>query len=395
MKEALQQPRPGGHAAGQGHDGRAERRCWRRDARGEHTQDRLRRVHGPTTGTCSRRTRATSRSWSTRWSAGPPRPQRLLGLADRRAARRAGRADGAGAAGRRAGRARWPGCPSTACAPGGRSWTGGRPGDPMTGEQPLGMGDATTALAELADLAELEAELRQDYPGARLDDIDEAADPARARPPGRRRPGGAPADRARAGAAGLPAAATRGKLELTPKAVRRLGETALRRVFADLPERRPRRPRTARRRAGRRVRPAPPGAGSSATSSHRRRPARCATRCCGTPRRSGRAGRGLGRSDPDGSVRLSGRDFEVGETERRTSAAVCLLVDLSYSMALRGTWGAAKQTALALHALVAHAGSRRTPSRSSGSPTTPGNCARPSWPGWAGTWSRAPTCTTR
>jgi uncharacterized protein with von Willebrand factor type A (vWA) domain len=31
---------------------------------------------------------------------------------------------------------------------------------------------------------------------------------------------------------------------------------------------------------------------------------------------------------------------------------VCLLVDLSYSMALRGTWGVAKQTALALHALV-------------------------------------------
>src|ERR1019366_8071628 len=51
-------------------------------------------------------------------------------------------------------------------------------------------------------------------------------------------------------------------------------------------------------------------------------------------------------------VRLSVSDFEVGETERRTSAAVCLLVDLSYSMALRGTWGVAKQTALALHALV-------------------------------------------
>jgi uncharacterized protein with von Willebrand factor type A (vWA) domain len=31
---------------------------------------------------------------------------------------------------------------------------------------------------------------------------------------------------------------------------------------------------------------------------------------------------------------------------------VCLLVDLSYSMALRGTWAAAKQTALALYALL-------------------------------------------
>ncbi len=43
----------------------------------------------------------------------------------------------------------------------------------------------------------------------------------------------------------------------------------------------------------------------------------------------------------------------MAETERRSAAAVCLLVDLSYSMALRGTWAAAKQTALALQALVA------------------------------------------
>ncbi len=52
-------------------------------------------------------------------------------------------------------------------------------------------------------------------------------------------------------------------------------------------------------------------------------------------------------------VRLTVDDFEVAETERRSAAAVCLLVDLSYSMALRGTWAAAKQTALALQALVA------------------------------------------
>src|SRR5262249_16681067 len=56
---------------------------------------------------------------------------------------------------------------------------------------------------------------------------------------------------------------------------------------------------------------------------------------------------------PAGSrVRLSVEDFAGEETERRATAAVCLLVDLSYSMELRGTWGAAKQTALALHALV-------------------------------------------
>jgi uncharacterized protein with von Willebrand factor type A (vWA) domain len=52
-------------------------------------------------------------------------------------------------------------------------------------------------------------------------------------------------------------------------------------------------------------------------------------------------------------VQLAVEDFEVHETERRTSAAVCLLVDLSYSMVLNGTWGAAKQTALALETLIA------------------------------------------
>jgi uncharacterized protein with von Willebrand factor type A (vWA) domain len=51
-------------------------------------------------------------------------------------------------------------------------------------------------------------------------------------------------------------------------------------------------------------------------------------------------------------VRIAVEDFAVVETERRTGAAVALLVDLSYSMALRGTWGAAKSTAMALHSLV-------------------------------------------
>jgi len=51
-------------------------------------------------------------------------------------------------------------------------------------------------------------------------------------------------------------------------------------------------------------------------------------------------------------VTLAPDDFEVLETERRTSAAVCLLVDQSLSMLLRETWGMAKATALALHSLV-------------------------------------------
>ena len=54
-----------------------------------------------------------------------------------------------------------------------------------------------------------------------------------------------------------------------------------------------------------------------------------------------------------GPVQLAVEDFEVAETERRTSAAVALCVDLSYSMVSQGRWGPMKQTALALAHLVA------------------------------------------
>ncbi|MFO7252560.1 MAG: hypothetical protein DIU60_017600, partial [Actinomycetes bacterium] len=221
----------------------------------------------------------------------------------------------------------------------------------MTGDRPLGMADATTALQELADLAELETALRQDYPGARLDDIDEAAV--------RRALGRSAVDdlemlkriereleeqgylRRR-----------RGKLELTPKAVRRLGETALRRVFSSL-------------ESGRRGDHDQHDAGAAGELTGASRPWRFGDEqpidvvrtVVNAVRRGGvRPGNGTGNGPGKGAagraVRLAVEDFEVAETERRTAAAVCLLVDLSYSMALRGTWAAAKQTALALHTLV-------------------------------------------
>jgi uncharacterized protein with von Willebrand factor type A (vWA) domain len=244
----------------------------------------------------------------------------------------------------------------------------------MTGDDPLGLGDATTAIADLADLAELEAALGQDYPGARMDDIDEEAV---RRSLGRQAVDDMEALRQiereleRQGYLQR----TAGKLELTPKAVRRLGETALRKIFADLPEGRsgdhdqqdagqageytgatrpwqfgdeqaidtPATVRNALLRDSGAVRDriaadlgtvtASPGPATAASPG--RRPASVASPGTGGP-----------------LVRLAPEDFEVEETERRAAAAVCLLVDLSYSMALRGTWGVAKQTALALHALV-------------------------------------------
>ncbi|MFI6176577.1 VWA domain-containing protein [Nonomuraea sp. NPDC051191] len=214
----------------------------------------------------------------------------------------------------------------------------------LTGDEPLAMGDAVTALEELADLTQLETALRQDYPGARLDDIDEAAV--------RRALGRAAVDDLEAlkrierelEEQGY-LLRRRGKLELTPKAVRRLGETALRRVFSSLD-------------AGRRGDHDQHDAGSAGELTGSTRPWRFGdeqpidvVRTLVNGVRSG----GVATAPQDGRarVRLSVDDFEVSETERRSAAAVCLLVDLSYSMALRGTWAAAKQTALALQALVA------------------------------------------
>lgn len=240
----------------------------------------------------------------------------------------------------------------------------GQGSERMTGRDPLGLGDATTALGELADLAELEDALRQDYPGARLDDIDEEAV---RRALGRQAVDDMEAlkqierELQRQGYL----ANNEGKLELTPKAVRRLGDTALRKVFAKLAE-------------GGYGDHDQHDVGQAGELTGSTRPwrfgdeqaidtaatVRNALLRGGVPGHSngglpggGAAGSGAAADRAAGggtrtAVKLSVGDFEIGETERRASAAVCLLVDLSYSMALRGTWSAAKQTALALYSLV-------------------------------------------
>ncbi|HEX3335382.1 MAG TPA: VWA domain-containing protein, partial [Jatrophihabitans sp.] len=205
----------------------------------------------------------------------------------------------------------------------------------MDGEQGLGYSDATGALAELADLDQLDELLGQDYPGASLDDIDEdlieralgraaVDDMGQLRRIERELREQGYVQRGGEG------------LRLTPRALRRLGSTALRRVF-DLVE--------SRGRGGHDVRDA--GAAGEVTGGSRewrfgdeqpldvvRTVRNAVLRAQGRP------------------LRLTSDDFEVVETERRSSAAIALLVDMSYSMELRGTWGEAKTTALALHSLV-------------------------------------------
>jgi uncharacterized protein with von Willebrand factor type A (vWA) domain len=215
----------------------------------------------------------------------------------------------------------------------------GRGRERMRGEQGMGLGEATSALEELADLDALDAALGQDYPGASLDDVDEEAV--------QRALGRAAVDDLSALRRierelleqGYLVRDARGGLELSPRAVRRLGATALRRVFSRL---------DAGGRGGHDVRDA--GAAGETTGGSRawafgdEQPLDVVRTVRNAVLRAGPAA--------TGGVRLHVEDFEVVETERRTTAAVALLVDLSFSMELRGAWGTAKQTALALHSLV-------------------------------------------
>jgi uncharacterized protein with von Willebrand factor type A (vWA) domain len=233
----------------------------------------------------------------------------------------------------------------------------------MSGDQPLGLGDATTALEELADLEALESSLSQDYPGASLEDID--IDALR-RNLGPRAVEDLEALRALERELTEQGFLTRdhGRLRLTPKAIRRIGATALRRIFRQL---------EARDRGDHDTE----GAGVAGETTGATRPwqfgdeqpldivgtLKNAVRRQGPelfrssegasgPVRPGAGGDAAAATIVRPRLNLEAGDFEVLETERRSAAAVCLLIDLSYSMVLRDAWGAAKATALALNSLI-------------------------------------------
>jgi uncharacterized protein with von Willebrand factor type A (vWA) domain len=60
----------------------------------------------------------------------------------------------------------------------------------------------------------------------------------------------------------------------------------------------------------------------------------------------------IDRNGPGSPIQLMPSDFEVYRSEQITSTATAMLVDLSWSMALRGSFQAAKKVALALHNLI-------------------------------------------
>ena len=60
----------------------------------------------------------------------------------------------------------------------------------------------------------------------------------------------------------------------------------------------------------------------------------------------------IDRAGPSVPIALEHQDFEIYRSERLTSTATAMLVDQSWSMALRGSFQAAKKVALALHNLI-------------------------------------------
>jgi uncharacterized protein with von Willebrand factor type A (vWA) domain len=227
------------------------------------------------------------------------------------------------------------------------------------GGQPLGYGEAVEAVAELADLEALAAQLSQADPGSTLDDVDvemlekrlgrdAVADLEQLRDLERELERQGYLNRTDEG------------LKLTPRALRRLGQTALKRVFAQIEasgrgDHDDRRTGSADERTGL-TRPWEFGdelpidtPRTVANALRRSAGSLSSSRSAGSLSSTGRGGlpaRGRG------SVALAVEDFEVIETERRTTAAVALCVDLSYSMVSDGRWGPMKQTALALHHLI-------------------------------------------
>ncbi|WP_214365099.1 vWA domain-containing protein [Pseudonocardia sp. H11422] len=215
----------------------------------------------------------------------------------------------------------------------GEDWSGsGR----FRGDNPLGMSEATRAMEELGQLDALAEQLAQSYPGARLEDIDlDALDATlgeQARVDAR-----ALAELERELARqGLFERAADGSLKLSPKALRRLGESALRDVVD----------RIGGRRGERETRRS--GAAGEATGATRPW-AFSDTEAWNVPRTLINAQLRKAGGDPRD---LDVTDVEIVETEQRTRAAVALLVDTSWSMVAEGRWVPMKRTALALHQLI-------------------------------------------
>ena len=211
-------------------------------------------------------------------------------------------------------------------------------GPGLTGDRSLGLPDATQALAEMADLEALASQLSDADSLADLDQIDAQA-LERALGRGAR-------DDLESLQQMQRELETQGflvgegdTLRLSPKAVRRIGRSALREVFDQI---------QAHDRGDHGMQRT--GAAGEPTGTHRdwRFGDEESIDVVRTVQNATRRRLAMG-----GGPRLDAEDFAIVETETVTRAAVALLVDQSFSMVMNDTWSAAKTMALALHSLTA------------------------------------------
>ncbi|OBG00285.1 vWA domain-containing protein [Mycolicibacter sinensis] len=222
----------------------------------------------------------------------------------------------------------------------GEDWTGSAE---FSGNNPLGMGEGAQALSDIAELEQLGEQLSQAYPGASMDDVDLDA---LARQLG---------DRAAIDAKtlaelerallnqGFLDRSSDGQWRLSPKAMRRLGETALRDVVRQLSGRRGERDHRRAGAAGELTGATRPWQfGDTEPWNVTRTLTNAVLRQVAEP----------GTPATRGRLSISVDDVEVSETETRTQSAVALLVDTSFSMVMDNRWLPMKRTALALNHLI-------------------------------------------
>ena len=220
----------------------------------------------------------------------------------------------------------------------GEEWDGS---EEFSGQEGMGLGEAAGMMQELAELDELGAQLSQQYAGAALDDVDlemlgrhlgaEAAVDARTL---------TELEKALRDSGYLQRGSDN-KLRLSPKAMRQLGKALLKDVAERLSGRGGNRDTRKAGAAGERTGASRPWEfGDTEPWDVTRTVANAVQRAVAEGR------------DASRGVRLGVGDIEVTETEARTQAAVALLVDTSFSMAIEGRWVPMKRTALALHHLI-------------------------------------------
>ena len=211
-------------------------------------------------------------------------------------------------------------------------------GSSLNGEASMGLPDATRALAELSDLESLMSELSDAEAMADLSQIDlDAVERTLGR--GMRDDLQALDQMQRDLAEQGFLVGEGDTLRLSPKAVRRIGQSALREVFDQI--------------------------NGSERGDHDNRRSGAAGEPTGTHREwkfGDDEAIDVVRSVQNASNRrlatgshvlLDPEDFAVAETESVTRAAIALLVDQSFSMVMNDTWSAAKTMALALQSLTA------------------------------------------